>query len=200
MARAEGAFIHILSLEETCVISVEPEVTYDWCGRTKLSRKGIVEYEQILRKKGDTLIRGDLLNCEYSEVEALAIYDGNHFIELEINPKFGDYGVIPRQFTLEEFPINYWSNVLRHIPIAWLMGNLVGTQVGIPTEWKVDGDMFKGWKYDVSIRGDNYVLLTDVKPFDCSALPIDLTIMNDPTICPEDYDPKRTLIVHRGWK
>jgi hypothetical protein len=47
----------------------------------------------------------------------ILIYDGTKFIDLE--DKYNDYGTIPDEFSIVEFPATYWSHVLNydsHVP------------------------------------------------------------------------------------
>lgn len=54
---------------------------------------------------GDLVFNGD----DYRQTGAF-IFTGRKVKELEDNRDFGDYGAIPRQFKLLEYPPNYWGH------------------------------------------------------------------------------------------
>lgn len=81
----------------------------------------LVKLHNILKDLRVNLIRGDVIQlswCTYRN-DGLFIYDGENIIDL-VYDKFDDYGHIPKSFTIPEFPIYYWSEIIQHNCCMWI--------------------------------------------------------------------------------
>lgn len=86
--------------------------------------------ESILRRSNPDLQRGDLMRIsgwKYRN-DGVFIYDGQHFINLDST--VDDYGNVPEQFTIEEFPIDYWydnsgNGGIDHNTVVWIPKHMI---------------------------------------------------------------------------
>ena len=74
----------------------------------------------------ETIQRGDIVQFEkvcYRNDFKL-IWDGNKLINLEFDVGIDEYGYVPRQFNMDEFPLNYWDDCIAHNYIRWPTKNI----------------------------------------------------------------------------
>ncbi len=119
--------IHVLDRVALYGNSTEIPEFNEWSEEPHNIRKA----ERLLRKSNPVLRRGDLMyiNAWDYRNDGILIYDGNHFIDLDFN--IDDYGALPEQFTVREFPINYWQinqgnlNGISHNGIIWIPNDMI---------------------------------------------------------------------------
>lgn len=77
------------------------------------------ELKYLIFREGVEPERGDLLKHTFNTYrnDLTYIYDGEEFVDLWYD--LDDYGSVPPDFTVEEFPPDYWVDRIEHNNIIW---------------------------------------------------------------------------------
>lgn len=122
------------------------------------------ELEYLTSREGVDPERGDLLkHASNTYRNALTyIYDGESFVEL--SHELDDYGSLPPEFTVAEFPPDYWVGRIEHNNIIW-------TEIPEDVSWENVTEVPEGvrevepyepiGRYVWDVNGTTYYLYSD---------------------------------------
>lgn len=84
------------------------------------ANKILLNHNEIL----DMIKRGDIVQFDLITYrnDLKLIWDGTKLIDLEYD--IDEYGHVPRQFNMGEFPVNYWDKTISHNYIRWPTENI----------------------------------------------------------------------------
>lgn len=161
----DGAEMHVIDLESTPLL--EPYTEYlnelfngDLLSKVQISKFLEIILKHLLKIKAD-LRRGDIVWIEaFNDYrnDGKFIFSGKVLEQLEFD--IDEYGSVPSNYTvIDEFPIDYWIQVIDHNQIIWLNVDPYKDQLllNAQTVDKGDGDEY-GITYFKAIDGINYIV------------------------------------------